>query len=130
MNFPKDLKYSKTHEWVRVENNIAYIGITDYAQSALGDIVYVEIPGVDEEFSKDEEVTTIESVKAASSINTPVSGTIIEVNDELEETPELLNQKPYDTFIFAVDMADPSELEDLMDADAYEEFVEQEKESH
>ena len=130
MNIPKNLKYAKTHEWVRVENNIAYIGISDYAQESLGDIVYVELPNTDDEINKGDEVTTIESVKAASPIISPVSGVIVEINEDLEDTPEAINQDPYGNFIFAVDMSDPSELDDLMDSDTYEEFVENEKANH
>lgn len=130
MQIPKNLKYAKTHEWVRVENNIAYIGISDYAQESLGDIVYVELPNTDDEVNKGDEVLTIESVKAASPIYSPVSGVIVEINEDLEDTPEIINQAPYDNFIFAIDMSDPSELDDLMDADAYEEHVENEKANH
>ncbi|MCX8058634.1 MAG: glycine cleavage system protein GcvH [Spirochaetes bacterium] len=130
MHIEKSLKYSKTHEWVRVSGNIAYIGISDYAQGELGDIVYVELPEVNTEIEKDEEACTIESVKAASPINSPVSGKIIEVNSELEDKPELLNQKPYEAFIFAVEMNDSSELNHLMDAETYEKFCEEQKKKH
>lgn len=130
MHIPKDLKYAKSHEWVRVENNIAYVGISDYAQESLGDIVYVELPNTDDEVNKGDEVLTIESVKAASPVYSPVSGVIIEVNEDLEDTPEIINEAPYDNYIFAIDMSDPSELDDLMDADEYEEHVENEKNKH
>lgn len=126
MEILKNLKYSKTHEWVRVEDGIAYIGITDYAQHALGDIVYVELPEVDSEISKGDEVSNIESVKAASPIFSPVSGTIIKVNEDLEDDAELINQKPYDAFIYAVEMSNPAEINELMDADEYEEYCETE----
>lgn len=128
MNIPRELKYSESHEWIRIEGKTAYVGISDYAQESLGDIVYVEIPETGGDVSRGDEIATIESVKAASAIYAPLSGTIKEVNSELEETPELLNQKPYEAFIFAIEMSDPSETEELWDAAAYEEFLEAEAE--
>jgi glycine cleavage system H protein len=133
MEIPKDLKYAKTHEWVRVEGDVAYIGISDYAQEELGDIVYVEMPSPDDSYDKGEEVATVESVKAASAIYTPVAGTVKEINPDLDGTPELINQKPYEAFIFAIrfsETAGSAELQELLDADAYEKQVEQEKDSH
>jgi len=133
MEIPKDLKYAKTHEWVRVEGDVAYIGISDYAQEELGDIVYVEMPSPDDSYDKGEEVATVESVKAASAIYTPVAGTVKEINPDLEGTPELINQKPYEAFIFAIrfsEAAGSAELQELLDAEAYEKQVEQEKDSH
>jgi glycine cleavage system H protein len=130
MNIPGDLKYTRTHEWVRVEGKSVYVGITDYAQEALGDIVFVEIPEVEEELDKGDEAATIESVKAASAIYAPCTGVVKEANGELEETPELINQKPYETFIFSLSLQDPADLADLLDAAAYAELVEQEKENH
>ena len=127
MNVPENLKYTETHEWVRIEGNTAYVGLTDHAQEALGDIVFVEIPQPDEEFKKREEVAAIESVKAASAIYAPLSGTIAEANGELENTPELINRKPYEAFIFSINMADPAEADELLDADAYIKFLEQEE---
>lgn len=127
MNVPGNLKYTETHEWVRIEGNKAYVGITDHAQEALGDIVFVEIPQPDEEVKKMEEIATIESVKAASAIYAPLSGTIAEANSELENTPELINRKPYEVFIFSINMADPAEADELLTADAYIEFLEQEE---
>jgi glycine cleavage system H protein len=124
---PQELRYAKTHEWVRVEGGEAYVGITDYAQEELGDIVYVEPPEVGSAVKKDQEVATIESVKAASPIYAPVSGTVERVNPKLEKTPELVNQKPYEAFLFVLKLADPSELAELMEAAAYERHVEQEK---
>ncbi len=126
MEILKTLKYSKTHEWVRVDDGVAYVGITDFAQHALGDIVYVELPELDSEISKGDEVSNIESVKAASPIFSPVSGTIIKVNEDLEDDAELINHKPYDAFIYAVELNNPSEINELMDADQYEEFCETE----
>ena len=130
MEIPKDLKYAKTHEWVRVEGDVAYIGITDYAQEQLGDIVYVEMPAAGDSYQKDEEAATVESVKAASAIYTPVAGTVKEINPELENTPELINQRPYQAFIFAIQFSDAAGLDDLLDAQSYQKHVEQEKESH
>jgi glycine cleavage system H protein len=129
MEIPKDLKYARTHEWVRVEGDVAYIGITDYAQEELGDIVYVEMPSPNDSYEQGEEAATVESVKAASAIYTPVAGKVKEINSELENTPELINQKPYQAFIFAIQFSDASELEELLDAKSYEKHLEQEKES-
>jgi len=129
MNIPRELRYSESHEWIRIEGKIAYVGISDYAQESLGDIVYVEIPETGGDVDRGDEIVTIESVKAASAIYAPLSGTIKETNSELEETPELINQKPYETFIFAIEMSDPSEIDELWDAAAYEEFLEAEAEN-
>jgi glycine cleavage system H protein len=125
MNVPENLKYTETHEWVRIEGDTAYVGISDHAQEALGDIVFVEIPEPDEDVKKGEEIATIESVKAASAIYAPLSGTIAETNNELEDTPELINQKPYEAFIFSINMSDPAEADELLSADAYLKFLEQ-----
>jgi glycine cleavage system H protein len=130
MEIPKDLKYAKTHEWVRVEGEVAYVGISDYAQEELGDIVYVEMPAAGDSYEKSEEAATVESVKAASPIYTPVAGTVKEINPELESTPELINQKPYQAFIFAIHFSDTSGLDELLDAQGYREHVEQEKADH
>ena len=130
MEIPIDLKYAKTHEWVRVEGDVAYIGISDYAQEELGDIVYVEMPAAGDSYKKGEETATVESVKAASAIYTPVAGTVKEINPELESTPELINQKPYQAFIFAIQFSDASGLDELLDADGYREHVEQESAGH
>ncbi len=124
---PQELRYAKTHEWVRVEGELAYVGITDYAQEELGDIVYVEPPEVGSAVKKDQEVATIESVKAASPIYAPVSGTVERVNPKLEKSPELVNQKPYEAFLFVLKLTNPAELADLLEASAYERHVEQEK---
>jgi glycine cleavage system H protein len=129
MNIPRELRYSESHEWIRIEGKTAYVGISDYAQESLGDIVYVEIPETGGGVDRGDEIATIESVKAASAIYAPLSGIIKEVNSELEETPELINKKPYNTFIFAIEMSDPSEVEELWDAAAYEEFLEAEAEN-
>ena len=114
------LYYSESHEWVKVEGNVAIIGITDFAQHAMGDLSYVDMPEVDDELEKGEEFGAVESVKAASDLYSPVSGTVIEINEELEDAPELLNQDAFANWIIKVEMSDPSQLEDLMDAAAYE----------
>ena len=114
------LYYSESHEWVKVEGNVAVIGITDFAQHAMGDLSYVDMPEVDDELEKGEEFGAVESVKAASDLYSPVSGTVIEINEELEDAPALLNQDAFANWILKVEMSDPSELEALMDAAAYE----------
>ena len=124
MNVIKGLYYSKDHEWVRVEGNKAYVGITDYAQNALGDIVFVELPEVDVDYDIQGSFGVVESVKAASDIYAPISGVVIEVNEELEDSPQLLNEAPYEQHIAILEIKDPSELEELMDSEAYQEFCE------
>ena len=114
------LYYSEPHEWVKVEGNVAIVGITDFAQHEMGDLSYVDMPEVDDELEKGEEFGAVESVKAASDLYSPVSGTVIEINEELEDAPELLNQDAFANWIMKVEMSDPSELESLMDAAAYE----------
>ncbi|NOY65457.1 MAG: glycine cleavage system protein GcvH [Nitrospirae bacterium] len=127
MTFPEDLKYHKEHTWVRVSGKKATIGITDYAQDQLGDIVYIDLPDVDSEIEKDAEFSEIESTKATSSVIAPVSGTILEVNEELDESPEIINEEPYGKgWIAIVEMSDPAELDDLMDASDYQSYVEEE----
>ena len=116
------LYYSESHEFVKVEGNIASIGITDYAQQALGNIVYVDLPDVDDELEAGDDFGAVESVKAASDLSTPVSGTVVEVNDALEDTPELINQDAFGAWIIKVELSDTSELDNLMDAKKYEEF--------
>ncbi|MCH5169286.1 MAG: glycine cleavage system protein GcvH [Prevotellaceae bacterium] len=114
------LYYSESHEYVRVEGNNAFIGITDYAQHALGNIVYVDMPEADDEVTAGEEFGAVESVKAASDLISPVSGTVLEVNEALEDEPELINKDAFSNWIIKVQLSDPSELEALMDAKAYE----------
>ena len=114
------LYYSESHEWVKVEGNYGYIGITDYAQHALGNIVYVDMPDVDDEVEKDSEFGAVESVKAASDLISPVSGTVVEVNEALNDQPELLNQDAFANRIIKVELSDSTELDSLMDAKAYE----------
>ena len=114
------LYYSESHEWVKVEGNTAIVGITDFAQHAMGDLSYVDMPEVDDELEKGEEFGAVESVKAASDLFSPVTGTVIEINEALEDAPELLNEDAFANWIMKVEMSDPSELESLMDAAAYE----------
>ena len=116
------LYYSESHEWVKVEGNVAIVGITDYAQHALGDIVYVDMPEVDDEVAKEEEFGAVESTKAASDLISPVSGTVVEINEALEDAPGLINENAFENWIMKVEMSDAAELEDLMDAAAYEAF--------
>ncbi len=116
------LYYSESHEYVKVEGDYGYIGITDYAQNALGNVVYVDMPEVDDEIEAEGEFGAVESVKAASDLISPVSGTVVEVNDKLEDTPELINQDAYANWIIKVELSDKGELDNLMDAKAYEEF--------
>ena len=116
------LYYSESHEYVKVEGEYGYIGITDYAQNALGNIVYVDMPDVDDEIEAGEEFGAVESVKAASDLMSPVSETVVEVNSELEDTPELINQDAYGNWIVKVELSDKGELDGLMDAKAYEDF--------
>ena len=114
------LYYSESHEYVRVEGEYGYVGITDYAQHALGNVVYVDMPEVDDEVEAGEDFGAVESVKAASDLFSPVSGTVVEVNEALEDTPELINQDAFGNWIIKVKLSDPSELDNLMDAQAYE----------
>ena len=114
------LYYSESHEWVKVDGNVAIVGITDFAQHAMGDLSYVDMPDVDDELEKGEEFGAVESVKAASDLYSPVTGTVVEINEELEDAPELLNKDAFANWIMKVEMNDPSELESLMDAAAYE----------
>jgi glycine cleavage system H protein len=124
MNVPANLKYSEEHEWVRIEGNKAYIGITDFAQSELGDIVFVELPSVGDEVKQDDPFGSVESVKTVSELYAPLSGKVVEVNGELEDSPELVNESPYEkAWMIVVEVADESELDKLMDAAAYEEMV-------
>ena len=124
MNIPKELTYSKDHEWVKVEGNIAVIGITDYAQSQLGDVVFVEVPPVDAELSAGSGLAVVESVKAVSDVYAPISGRVVESNDALTDAPELINQEPYGQgWIAKIEISDKAELEGLLDSQAYEQLV-------
>ena len=124
MNIPSELKYTKDHEWIQVDGDVAIVGITDFAQGELGDIVYVEVETVDETLEKDEVFGTVEAVKTVSDLFLPVSGEIIEFNESLEEEPEKVNEDPYgEGWMIRIRMTDPSELDALLDADAYKELV-------
>ena len=118
------LYYSESHEYVRVEGNFGFIGITDYAQNALGNVVYVDMPDVDDEVEAGEEFGAVESVKAASDLYSPVSGTVVEVNEALEDQPELINQDAFENWIIKVELSDKSELDSLMNAADYAAFCE------
>ncbi len=117
---PSDLKYTKEHEWVKVEKNRVVMGITNYAQEELGDVVYIDLPGVGEKVKQNTVMTTIESVKAVSDIYAPVSGEVVEVNEELQHSPELINQDPYGKgWIAVIELDNPEELKNLLTPDAY-----------
>lgn len=120
----ESLRYSETHEWVKVEGDIAIVGVTDFAQSEMGDITYVDMPDVDDEVVKDEEFGALESVKASSDLISPVSGVVVENNEALEDAPELVNQDPYENWIIKVKMSDPEELNDLISAEEYTKLTE------
>lgn len=120
----ESLRYSETHEWVKVEGDIAIVGVTDFAQSEMGDITYVDMPDVDDEVVKDEEFGALESVKASSDLISPVSGAVVENNEALEDAPELVNQDPYENWIIKVKMSDPEELNDLISAEEYTKLTE------
>jgi glycine cleavage system H protein len=124
MNFPEELKYTEEHEWVRVEGDIATIGITDFAQRELGDIVFVEIETLDEELSKDEVFGTVEAVKTVSDLFMPIDGEVIEINELIEEEPDLVNNSPYDDgWMIKVRILDSEQIEGLMTSDEYKKLV-------
>ncbi|WP_300439201.1 glycine cleavage system protein GcvH [Christiangramia sp.] len=124
MNIPQELKYTKDHEWVKVEGDTATIGVTDFAQGELGDIVYVEVETLDETLEKEEVFGTVEAVKTVSDLYMPVSGEIIEFNDSLEDEPEKVNEDPYgEGWMIKIKLSDTSELEDLLSADEYKEVI-------
>ncbi|NOX35981.1 MAG: glycine cleavage system protein GcvH [Calditrichaeota bacterium] len=121
MNLPEELKYTKDHEWARVDGDTVVVGITDYAQSELGDIVYVELPEVGAQVSQGESFGTIEAVKAVSDLYAPVSGEVIEVNEKLNDSPELVNQDPYgEGWMIKIKISNPAELDELLDKAQYE----------
>ncbi len=125
MNIPKDLLYSEDHEWIRVEGEFAFIGITDFAQKELGDIVFVEVETIDEELGKGDAFGTIEAVKTVSDLFMPVDGTVLELNTIVEDEPEVINKDAYgDGWIIKIKMADSGQLEELLDADAYRANIE------
>ncbi|HID93801.1 MAG TPA: glycine cleavage system protein GcvH [bacterium (Candidatus Stahlbacteria)] len=128
MEIQKELKYAKTHEWIRIEGETATIGITDYAQSELSDIVAVELPKVGKVAKKDKSIATIEAVKAVSDVYSPVSGEVIEVNEKLVNSPELINKEPYgEGWILKIKVKDPKELDTLLTADDYERLIKESK---
>lgn len=121
-----DRRYAESHEWVKIEGDIATVGISDYAQHALGDIVFVDLPEVGDEVTAGEDFGAVESVKAASDLISPISGEVVEINEELEDAPEKVNEDAFANWIMKVKMSDPSEVEALMDAAAYTELCENE----
>ena len=124
---PEDVRYHKEHTWVKVSGRKGTIGITDYAQDALGDIVYIDLPEVDSDVESNSEISEIESTKATSSVISPISGKVLEVNEDLLETPEIINEDPYDKgWIAVIEIENDSELDDLMDAAEYGKYVEEE----
>jgi glycine cleavage system H protein len=124
MNFPEDLKYTKEHEWIRVDGNIATLGVTDHAQSELGDVVYVDIDEDLEEVAFEEDFGTIEAVKTVADLYSPVDGKVKEINMSINDNPEIVNSDPYgDGWMIKIDMSDPTQLDGLMDHEAYREFV-------
>ncbi|WP_066497616.1 glycine cleavage system protein GcvH [Abyssisolibacter fermentans] len=123
MNFPENLKYNKEHIWVSLEDGVATIGITDYAQDKLGEILFVELPEVGDEIEKGDELTVVESSKKASSVASPVTGEIIEANEKLDDEPEYVNEDAYDAWIAKVKVNDESELEELLEAADYEQII-------
>jgi glycine cleavage system H protein len=125
---PDDIKYHREHAWVRVEGKRATIGISDFAQQQLGDIVYVDLPELDTEVDSDSELSEIESTKATSPVVSPVSGVVVEVNEDLADSPEIINEDPYGNgWLIVLDMSDPSELNDLMTKSEYEKFLREEE---
>lgn len=128
---PQNLKYTKDHEWIRMDGNVGIVGISDYAQNAMGDVVYVELPETGREVKAGEDFIVVESVKGANDVFSPVSGTVTEVNDELDGAPERLNEDPYANWLVRMEVADPSELDGLLDAAAYGKLIEElEAEEH
>jgi len=126
---PDDIKYHREHAWIRVEGKNATIGITDFAQQQLGDIVYVDIPEAETEVDADSELCEIESTKATSPVISPVSGSVLEVNEDLEDSPEIINEDPYGNgWLVVIAMSDPAEVNDLMNRDEYEKFLKEEEE--
>lgn len=124
MNIPADLKYTKDHEWIKIEGDVAYVGITDFAQGELGDIVYVDVETLDEEVEKDEVFGTVEAVKTVSDLFMPLTGEVIELNEKLEDDPELVNKDPYgEGWMIKIAIADASQIEELLDHEGYKEVV-------
>lgn len=124
MNIPAELRYTNEHEWIRVEGDVAYVGITDYAQSELGEIVFLDINTVGESLAQGEVFGSVEAVKTVSDLNMPVAGEVLEVNETINDQPELVNSDPYgEGWMIKIQMADPAELDTLLDADAYQALI-------
>lgn len=121
---PADLRYSKEHEWVRIEGEFAIVGITDYAQDSLGEVVFVELPAVGDAYEANDEIANVESVKAASAIYNPIGGVVAEINDELDDQPELINEDSYQNYLYKLSDFEMSEFEALLDAQGYAAFLE------
>ena len=126
MPYPTNYRYTREHEWIQIEGNIGSIGITDYAQNSLGDIVYVDVPKVGDAVTANATFGSVESVKAVSDLYSPVTGTVTATNDALKTSPDKINEAPHDTWIIKVELTDPAEVEKLLDAAAYEAFVSEE----
>jgi glycine cleavage system H protein len=126
MDFPDELKYTEEHEWILVEDEVVTVGITDFAQDQLGDVVFVELPEVGDQLETGKPLGVVESVKAVSDVYSPLTGEVVEINTDLPDEPEMINTSPYeDGWMVKIKLADPGELEDLMDAASYQEFIEQ-----
>jgi glycine cleavage system H protein len=125
MNIIKDIKYTVSHEWIRIEGNTARIGITDFAQNQMGTLVFVELPEVDDEVGKGSPLAVVESVKAASDVYAPLSGTITEINEALADNPELINEEPYESWLVTLELSNPSEVAELIDSAEYEKLCQQ-----
>lgn len=123
--YPEELKYTEDHEWVRVEDGKAYVGVTHYAQEQLGDVVFVELPELDEEFEMGDPFGVVESVKTVSDLFMPLSGKVVEINEDLEDSPEAVNEDPYgEGWIIAIELSDKSQLDQLMDSETYKKTLE------
>jgi glycine cleavage system H protein len=120
VRYPKELRYNKEHIWVRIEGNLAYLGITDYAQDKLGEILFVEMPEIEEELEKGDEFAVVESSKKASTLFSPISGEVVEINEKLDDEPEYINEDPYDAWIVKIKIKDEAELDNLIDSDEYQ----------
>jgi len=127
MSYPANYRYTREHEWIELTGSIGAIGITDYAQNSLGDIVYVDVPKVGDAVTANETFGSVESVKAVSDLYSPVTGTVTAVNEELKNAPDKINEKPHETWIIKVEVADPAEVAKLLDAAAYEAFIAEEQ---
>jgi glycine cleavage system H protein len=126
MAYPTNFRYTREHEWIEISGSIGVIGITDYAQASLGDIVYVDLPKVGDPVTANETFGSVESVKAVSDLFSPVTGTVTAINEELKDSPDKINGKPHETWIVKVELADPAQINALLDAAAYEAFIAEE----